>query len=230
MMNDTSEYKCIYFLAVLYMSFMTCSAVLGNKLIQTPLGVMSAASLVSPFWYILGDVITEVYGLRMIMRLFWSVIICQFILAAACFLLIRLPSPDFWQNQASYELVVGHLLRIALFQFAGVVIAWNINARLLLKWKQLLKGRYFWLRSLGSSGIGLCIFSVISVFPTLYGTLPLDIVISTVTWSCALKILFLLLLAVPSTLCVALIRQLENIDQNNQGLKINPFLKQMTSL
>lgn len=221
--TENQQYKYIYFLATLYMSLMTCSAVLGNKLIDTPIGILSAASLVSPFWFVLGDIITEVYGLKMIMRLFWSVIICQFIFAFICLFLINLNSPVSWNGQGDYDLVLGHLVRIAAFQLIGISIAWNLNARLLAKWKILMRGKYFWLRSIGSSGVGLVIFSFVSVLPTTLGMFPLKIVISMVMWSCALKLIFTVLLALPSTIVVILLKNAELIDNEHQQLKYNPF-------
>jgi len=222
-MQRPSEYKCIYFLATLYMSLMTLSAILGYKLIATPLGVLAGASLVSPSWFMVGDMITEVYGFKTVMKLFWSVIICQFIFATVCWLVIRLPSPAYWHGQEGYELVCGHLLRIAIFQLIGITIAWNINARLLSKWKVLLRGRFFWLRSIGSSGIGLIIFSIISVFPAIYGMFPLHEVISIVAWSCALKFIFTILLAGPSNLVVIFLKAYEGVDEYSHSLRFNPF-------
>ncbi len=203
------------------MSLMTCSAVLGNKLIDTSFGVVSAASLVSPFWFVLGDIITEVYGLKMIMRLFWSVIICQFMFAFVCLFLINLKSPVIWSGQGGYDLVLGHLVRIAAFQFVGISVAWNLNARLLVKWKILMGGKYFWIRSIGSSGIGLVIFSLVSVFPAVYGLFPLRIVISLVTWSCILKLIFTVLLALPSTLLVIFLKNAERLDERSQEFEFN---------
>lgn len=217
------QYKYIYFLATLYMSLMTCSAVLGNKLVDTPVGIFSAASLVSPFWFVLGDIVTEVYGLKIIMRLFWSVIICQFIFAFICLFLIGFKSPTFWNGQSGYDLVLGHLVKIAAFQFVGITIGWNLNARLLTKWKILMCGKYFWLRSIGSSGIGLVIFSLVSVFPTIFGMFPIKTVVSMVVWSCTLKIVFATLLAFPSTLFVFLLRRGEYLDNEGLGFKYNPF-------
>lgn len=225
---ENQQYNYIYFLTTLYMSLMTCSAVLGCKLIDTPIGVLSAASLISPFWFVLGDIITEVYGLKIIMRLFWSVIICQFIFASLCFLLINLKSPIFWNGQAGYDLVLGHLLRIAAFQFVGVVLAWNLNARLMAKWKVLMCGRHFWLRSIGSSGIGLVIFSLVSVFPSIFGMFPIKSVVSMVVLSCVLKIVFTALLAFPSTLIVIFLRNGEHIDAEDRSLEYNPFEKFQT--
>jgi len=215
------QYKYIYFLSVLYMTFMTCSSVLTNKLINTPIGIISAASLVSPFWFALGDLITEIYGLKIIMRLFWSVIICQFIFSLICLILINLKSPISWHGQEAYDLVLGHLLRYTAFQFVGISVGWSLNAKLLSRWKILLRGKYFWLRSVGSSGLGMIIFSCISVFPSIIGMFPINTVISIVIWSCVLKIFFMAILALPSTVIVALLKNREILDNEQEKFKYN---------
>ena len=209
-MQNISNAKCLPFVAMIYMSIMTCSTVLGNKLILTSVGVLSAASLVSPLWYIIGDIITEVYGFKTSMKMFWSVMICQFIFASACFFLIKVQSPSYWMGQSGYELVLGDLLKFSVVNFIGITIAWNINARLLAKWKILMRGKYFWLRSIGSSGIGLVIYSITSVSINVYHVAASSDVWKIVIWSCALKILYLVLLAFPATLIIALLYKLES--------------------
>ncbi len=222
---ETNQYKYTCFISTLSMSLMICSSVLANKLIETPFGILSAASLVSPLWYILGDVITEVYGLKFNLRLFWSVMICQFIFSVLCILLINIKSPLSWDHQSSYNLVFSNFFRGLIFQFIGVTIAWNINARLLAKWKILMYGKYFWLRSVGASGLGLIIFSCLSVFPSVYGLYSLNIVFNVVIWSCVLKIIFLIILSAPSTLVVFLLKKGEGIKENFQQFTLQGFPK-----
>jgi uncharacterized PurR-regulated membrane protein YhhQ (DUF165 family) len=202
-------HRCIPFLSTLYMAIMTCSTVLGNKLILTAFGVISAASLVSPLWYILGDILTEVYGYKLSRKLFWSVIVCQFMLALACYYLIRLHSPQYWHGDEGYQLVLGDLLKFSIINFFAITIAWHVNVGLLVKWKILMHGKYFWLRSIGSSGIGLIIYSVLSVSVNAYNIASYNDVISIVFASCLLKILYLFVLAYPATIVVGLLYKLE---------------------
>lgn len=204
--------KCLPFLATLYMAVMTCSTVLGNKLVLTYFGVFSAASLVSPLWYILGDIITEFYGYKTSRTLFFSVIFCQFIFALACYFLINLDSPSYWNGQEGYKLVLGNLIKVSVVNFIGITIAWSINAKLLVKWKGLMRGRYFWLRSIGSSGIGLIIYSIFSVSINAYTSNQRYDILSIVLGSCFLKIAYLILLAYPATIVIALLSRIENND------------------
>lgn len=205
--------RCLPFLACLYMAVMTCSTVLGNKLILTGLGVLSAASLISPIWYVLGDIITEVYGYRAARKLFWSVIICQFLFAMACYYIIRIDSPSYWIGEDGYKLVLGDLLKFSLVNFISITLAWHLNAKLLVKWKLLLRGKYFWLRSIGSSGIALIIYTVISVTINVYGIADHKDILSIVFGSCLLKLGYMVVLAYPANMVVVLLNRLETSNE-----------------
>ena len=225
-MNNISrknDYKYIYFIAVLYMTFMSLPAVLAYKLIASPIGLFSAASLISPFWFMIGDIIAEVYGYKISKHLFWSTIICQLFFACSCYLIIKLPSPVSWHGTQSYELVTGHLVRIALFSLFGNIIAWKMNIYLLLHWKLLMRGNYFWLRSFFSSAIGEIIFSVSSITLILFGTFPLKQIISIVVGSCLLKIIGLIILTPIANYIVILLKHVEKPIENDVSVTFNPF-------
>lgn len=208
--HDHYRQKYLPYMAIISMMLMSCCGVLGGKLIETSFGTISAASLVSPFWFILGDVITEVYGYRNSINLYKAVILCQFTFAVICYFLIKLPSPDGWQGQLGYELALGNLVPMAICQFIGMSVAWPLNAYLLSKWKILTDGKYFWLRSIGSSGIGEIIFTVVSVSLSIYGVFPIHQLITIVTISCVLKVVFNIIFAYPSTILVVLLNYLES--------------------
>lgn len=213
--------KYLPYLAVLSMMLMSLCGVLGNKLIATSIGTISAASLVSPFWFILGDIITEVYGYRESIRIYKVVILSQFLFSVICYVLIRLNSPPDWHGQAGYDLVLGNLVRMAVLQFIGMSIAWPLNAYLLARWKILTKGKYFWLRSIASSGIGMTLFSVISVTLSLIGVFDLYNIVTIVLISCVLKIIFSIFFSFPAALVVALIKRLEANDDGSYKQKMS---------
>ena len=223
---SSQQQRCLPFLATFYMAVMTCSTVLGNKLVLTHFGVLSAASLISPLWYILGDIITEIYGYKTSRKLFWSVVICQFLFALACYFLIRLDSPVYWHGQDGYQLVLGDLVKFSVVNFIGITIAWHINAKLLVKWKALMNGKYFWLRSIGSSGIGLIIYTILSVTVNVYNIASHHDVVSIVIGSCLLKIIYLILLAYPATIVVAFLSKLESRNLVETEMRLKSLVSQ----
>src|SRR5579872_5356697 len=102
-----TEFKYAYLIAMLYMSLVILCSIVGFKLILTPCGVMSGASLVCPFIFLMGDVVAEVYGYKLALRLFFSGLFCKLILIIFSYFIISLPSPSNWDHQASYDLIIG---------------------------------------------------------------------------------------------------------------------------
>lgn len=224
--ENEKPYKCLVFLSMIYILILFSSAIIANKVIIAPgnyLGSFSAGSITGPFWFILSDIIAEVYGWKTSLRMFRAAMICEFIFICVSSIMIYLPSPEWWQHQESYNYVMGYLFQIYFSQLVGIVIAWYLNIKLLTRWRFLLKGRYFWLRTIGASGIGEIIFSVISVSLNTIGLAPLDQLPKIVAWSCALKVLCSILFAYPATLTVAILRRIEKIEPIK--FDMNPFEK-----
>lgn len=218
-----TEFKYAYFIAMLYMSLVILCSIVGFKLILTPYGVMSGASLVCPFLFLMGDIVAEVYGYKLALQLFFSGLICKLILVVVSYLIISLPSPPEWGHQAAYDLIIGHLPKIYTYSIFGMMTSWILNAFVLTRWKYIVQGKYFWFRSIATSGGGEIIFSVISVTLTLFGTVPMHDIPSIVTWSFSLKIAFTILFAYPITLVVNWLKRTEKVDIYDNKFGINPF-------
>ena len=85
----------------------------------------------------------------------------SFIFAFSCAGMISFKTPSGWAYQESYDQVLGKLPRVAIASFLAIFVGAFINAYAISKWKILLRGRYFWLRSLGASAIGEFIFTIV---------------------------------------------------------------------
>ncbi|RZK84763.1 MAG: VUT family protein, partial [Rhodococcus sp. (in: high G+C Gram-positive bacteria)] len=81
-----------------------------------------------PLAYILGDVLSEVYGFKSTRRAIYLGF-GALILAAFCFwLLIELPSADFYENQEALRSVVGVYPRLLLAGLAGYLVGQMLNS------------------------------------------------------------------------------------------------------
>jgi uncharacterized integral membrane protein (TIGR00697 family) len=221
--------KYIPIIGMLYISLILCPSLLGYKLVQAPYGsVLSAASLISPFWFLLVDVIAEVYGYQFSVKIFISAVICEILVAAICYGGIYLPSPVTWHNQAAFDLILGNLPRIFFFQILGVSLSWIVNIYILTRWKFIWRGRYFWLRSLGASGIAEILFTLISVPLTLLGKMSVKNVLSIVILSIFLKLIILVIFSGPANILTYILKKNEKIDVYDNMGKFNPFSNEET--
>ncbi|MCD6048594.1 MAG: hypothetical protein K0S08_2241 [Gammaproteobacteria bacterium] len=220
------NYKHLPFLSMLVLTIMFLDAVLEYKPLQMPFGTMMASSFVFPLWFILTDIITEIYGPKISKKVLWSAFTCQLIISIVTTILIRQKSPATWMNQSAYDLILGHLPRITLSNFISIMLSGYININLLAKWQRLLKGKYFWLRSIGASFIAELLYSSIAVTLIGYQIFTLHQISTMILWSCAMKITYSTILAAPATLLVAWLKESEGIQfefeknplSNNQTL------------
>jgi uncharacterized integral membrane protein (TIGR00697 family) len=172
-MLQTIHYKYLTFLSMLFMTIKLITVVLIYKIITIGPFSASASTLVIPIWFVMGDIIAEVYGYKIARRIIFIAIICQFIFAFVCGGLISLHAPFGWAHQQAYDQVLGKLPRVAFASFLAIMTGAIINVYAISKWKILLRGKYFWLRSLGASVIGELVFTVIAYSTEFFDVVPL---------------------------------------------------------
>ena len=205
------------------MTIKLTTVVLIYKIITIGPFSASASTLVMPLWFVMGDVIAEVYGYKVARHVIWMAIICQFIFAFACASLIALHAPSGWPNQDAYNQVLGKLPRVALASFLAIMAGAFINVYAVSKWKILLKGKYFWLRSVGASTVGELVFTLIAYLTEFLGVIPLSKLLGLMTISYVIKLILNPILAIPSMFIALILKKLEGIDVYDHHTNFNPF-------
>src|SRR5262249_22509552 len=129
----------------------------------------------SPFVFILDDIIAEIYGYKITRHVILSGFAMQTLFALICQLVVIAPYPSFFQEHAAaYTYILGlFLLKINLSGFAAYVIANLVNSYILTRLKVMLKGKRFWLRSIGSSAFSEALYSFIAIAFMEFHSLPL---------------------------------------------------------
>ena len=137
----------VTFVTVLVLSNIASSAKIidwGVSIGQIPLS-FDAGTVLFPISYILGDVITEVYGFRRSRRIIW-IGFGTLIFSALVFWLVKaLPGEETWQNnvgQEAYNQILGGMSSggIILASLAGYFAGSFSNAILMSLMKVLTKG------------------------------------------------------------------------------------------
>lgn len=107
-----------------------------------------------PLAYIIGDVISEVYGLRAARR----AILVGFgtaVMAFVTFLIvIQLPSASFYENQEAFESVVWSGVQIVAASMIAYVVGQFLNSYVLVSMKARSAEPGLWRRLAGSTGVG----------------------------------------------------------------------------
>lgn len=218
------EYKILIIISMIYMSIMLCNAILTNRYIGSDALFVLGGTFTSPFVFVLDDIIAEIYGYKIARSLILTGFIAQTLFVVICLLAINSPYPSFFNEQTAYTTVLGwSLLRINISGFFAYILANLANSYILTRWKVLLKGRYFWLRSLGSSTISEALYSLIAIFMMEIASIPLKRILQVVAISFSIKVIYSIVLAGPANLLVNYLKKITGIDVYDFPTQFTPF-------
>ncbi len=219
------EINARYILPVLMFYLMATLAadVVAYKLVQFGPLVESGATLIFPITYLLGDVVTEVYGYRVARQFIWLNLVCELLFALLVMGVIHLQPPHFWQGQLAFEQSLGHVLRFVLSGIVGNLMSDFLNVYLISKWKVFMRGQYFWLRSLGSTAISELVLVVVTGFFAFTGTMSLAHVFQLAGSAYVLEIVYALIFVWPGWLLILFLKKKEKLDTYDYNVDYNPF-------
>lgn len=157
--------------AVFFVTALVVSNIIAVKLVEVSGRVFPAGLVIFPLSYVLGDVLTEVYGFRAARAVIWLGFACNLVAVAAIQIAIALPAAGFWsENQSAYEDVLGVTWRLFLASLAAYLVGELANALVLARMKAATRGRFLWARTIGSTIVGQGLDSLIFVTIAFAGT------------------------------------------------------------
>lgn len=107
-----------------------------------------------PLAYILGDVISEVYGFAAARRAIFTGF-AMALLAAVTFLVVQhAPAASFYENQAAFESVLGFVPQIVAASLAGYLTGQFLNSYVLVRMKARTAEPHLFARLATSTGVG----------------------------------------------------------------------------
>ena len=163
--------------------FITClitSNIIASKLFRVSGLVLPAAIIIFPISYIVGDVLTEVYGYSQARRVIWLGFLCNLVTVIGIEVGSVLPSASFWKGQAAYEQILGNTPRLLAASFLAYLVGEFANSFVLAKMKIATSGRWLWTRTVGSTLVGEGLDSFVFITLAFIGTIPLTELASTI--------------------------------------------------
>jgi uncharacterized integral membrane protein (TIGR00697 family) len=186
-------------------------------------------TLLFPLVYVLGSVVTEVYGFKAARRIIWTGFA---VLAFVCLffaLLSRLPAELHWEGYAgtdAYNAILGGISTggIAAASLAGYLVGKFFNTAIHSRLKVLMQGRALWFRAIGSSAVGelLDTFAFVTI-ATLAGVFGWELFATLVLTNYLCKIGIEVLIFPATMLIIKKLKKIEGIDTYDVGVKLNPF-------
>ena len=142
-----------------------------------------AGTITFPFAYMLGDILTEIWGYHKAKKVIWMTFLCNIIMMIFTQVAVWLPSPDYLEGTAiAYDNVFTYVPRIVIASLTGFLLGELSNSWLMDKIKKKTEGRFLWLRTIGSSIAAHLLDTVPFVMIAFIGTMTTrDIVMMIIT-------------------------------------------------
>lgn len=206
-----------------------CSNLIGAGKVTTvdlPLvGALTfgAGILFFPLAYVLGDVLTEVYGYARARRVVWVGFAASVFAAGMAAMVVAMPPAEGWTGQEALAQVLGQAPRI----FAASVTAfWAgefANAYVLARMKVLTRGRWLWTRTIGSTAVGQGVDSLIFYPLAFWGIWETSLIVTVMITNYLLKVGWEALLTPVTYKVVNAMKRREGLDVYDLETDFTPF-------
>ncbi len=211
------------FVAILLLSNIIGAAKPAALAINGQQWIFGAGILFFPLGYVIGDVLTEVYGFARARRVIWAGFAALLFMAFMSWVVVALPPAPGWPGQAAYESVFGQVWRIV---FASITAFWAgefINSYVMARMKIWTGGKHLWSRTIGSTVAGQGIDSII-FYPLAFGGIWSDEqVISVMLTNWLLKVGWEVVLTPVTYGVVGWLKRKEGVDIFDEGTNFSPF-------
>ena len=133
----------------------------GNPAIIVP-----ASFFIFPVSYILGDVLTEVYGYRVARGVIWLGFAANLLVVISLWIAGLLPGAFYWsqENQDSYNLLLGPASFVLMGSFIAHLTGEFSNSTVLALLKFWTQGRLLFVRTIGSTIVAQALNSFIFIY------------------------------------------------------------------
>lgn len=174
--------------AIMITCYITAN-VMATQIIQIgSLSIFDAGTIIFPLTYMLGEVVTEVWGFRTARRLILLTFACQMLFTLFAWIATCIPTPaDTKAMTEAYAMIFGFVPRIMGASVCAFLVGETTNAWVMSHLKEHFGGP-MWTRTISSSAVGYLLDTTIFVFIAFAGVVPFSQVVTMIGFQVAAKI------------------------------------------
>ena len=226
------SYRWYHVVVAVFVTSLIVSNIIAVKLFSIGGITLPAGVILFPIAYIIGDVLTEVYGFPRAREAIWIGFGCNLLAVAAIWIAGLLPPSPSWQTallespqeaQMAYSAILGFAPRLLLASFVAYLFGEFLNSFVLAKLKVKTHGRYLWVRTIGSTLVGQGVDSFLFITIAFYGILPTSVLFTAILFQWIFKSLFEALATPFTYLVVGALKKAEGVDIYDEGTNFNPI-------
>jgi uncharacterized integral membrane protein (TIGR00697 family) len=209
--------------AALFVTSLIVSNIIAVKVIDVAGMILPAAIIIFPISYILGDVLTEVYGFARARQVIWLGFLCNLFAVIAIFAGGLLPAAGFWPGQDAYDMILGAVPRILAASFVAYLVGEFVNAYVLARLKVAMEGRHLWVRTIGSTLAGQLLDSAIFITIAFAGIMPVEILLGAIVTQWLVKSAYEALATPLTYAVVGFLKRADDVDVYDRDIHFRPF-------
>lgn len=206
-----------------------CSNLIGaGKVAQLDLPLVGmvtfgAGILFFPLSYVLGDVLTEVYGYARARRVVWVGFAASIFTAGMATVVVAMPPAADWDGQETLAAVFGQAPRIFAASITAFWAGEFANSFVLARMKVLTGGKYLWTRTIGSTAVGQGVDTLIFYPLAFWGIWEPALIFTVMLTNYLLKVGWEVLLTPVTYKVVGAMKQAEGLDVFDRETNFTPF-------
>ncbi|MFH0767993.1 MAG: queuosine precursor transporter [Chloroflexota bacterium] len=223
-MTSSQQTQISHRFVIIAAIFVTC-LITANIIVVKPtsFGGIPTAIIIFPLSYIVGDILTEVYGYRLARRVIWLGFICNLIAVIAIWVGQLLPPASAWEGQQAYESILGYAPQALFASFLAYLVGEFSNSFILAKMKIKTKGRWLWTRTIGSTMVAQALDAAVFIPLVYLGRFDLSFIVTASITLWLAKVGYEAI-ATPFTYAVVnYLKKKESIDTYDYETDFNPF-------
>ena len=209
--------------AALFVTCLLTANILAPKLILVFGFAVTVGVIVFPLSYVVGDVLTEVWGYAVARRVIWIGFACNAFMAAALWLGGLVPPAPFWTGQAAWEQTFAQTPRIVVASFVAYLVGEFANSFVLARMKVATHGRWLWMRTIGSTLVGQALDTAVFITVAFAGVLPGGVLASLVLGQWLVKVLYESVATPLTYAAVGWLKSAEQVDAFDDQTDFNPI-------
>jgi queuosine precursor transporter len=217
------SYKYLNAISVFFVSVLLISNIASSKIVDLHWFIFDGGTFLFPLSYIFGDVLTEVYGYKKSRHVIWLGLFAAITMSLVVILVGELPSPASWGNQDAYDKILGLTPRIVVASMLAYFCGEFLNSFVLAKMKIVFRGKWLWIRTIGSTIVGEFFDSLIFVLVAFSGVLPNSLLVTLILSNYIFKTMVEILFTPVTYKVINFLKEKEKEDFYDYNTNFNPF-------
>ena len=197
--NREEKITPLFVITALLVTLYLASNVMAVKVIEFKgIALFDAGTITFPLAYMLGDVLTEIWGFKTAKKVIFLTFFCNIVFVLCTAIGLIVPSPEYMQATAdAYAIVFGYVPRIVISSLLAFLCGELTNALAMEKIKKLTGDSHLWIRTIGSSVIGHFFDTALFVLLAFIGTASAKDLFTMIAIQYAAKLLIEIICGTP---------------------------------